>query len=142
MCCAHRCSRREPLSGARHAASVAEPRRACRSRRRHPELRHRRRYGTAGAEDQLTAVRVAILSARQGWHTDQLCRALTERGYEGRVLPYEALVAHLGGGGSAPAMTAGDEDLGACAAVLARIIRAGSLGQIVFRVDGLHTLGS
>jgi len=85
-------------------------------------------------------VRVAILSARQGWHTDQLCRALAERGHEGRVLPYETLVAHLGGGGSAPAMTAGDEDLGACAAVLARIIPAGSLEQIVFRVDALHTL--
>ena len=83
-------------------------------------------------------VRVAILSARQGWHTDQLCRALAERGHEGRVLPYEALVAHLGGG--APAMTAGGEDLGACAAVLARIIPAGSLEQIVFRVDALHTL--
>jgi RimK family alpha-L-glutamate ligase len=85
-------------------------------------------------------VRVAILSARQGWHTDQLCRALGERGHEGRVLPYETLVAHLGVGGSAPAMTAGDEDLGACAAVLARIIPAGSLEQIVFRVDALHTL--
>ena len=83
-------------------------------------------------------MRVAILSARQGWHTDQLCRALAERGHEGRVLPYEALVAHLGG--SAPAMAAGDEDLGACAAVLARIIPAGSLEQIVFRVDALHTL--
>ena len=85
-------------------------------------------------------MRVAILSARQGWHTDQLCRALAERGHEGRVLPYETLVAHLGGGGSAPAMTAGNEDLGACAAVLARIIPAGSLEQIVFRVDALHTL--
>ena len=83
-------------------------------------------------------MRVAILSARQGWHTDQLCRALAERGHEGRVLPYEALVAHLGGEG--PAMTAGGENLGACAAVLARIIPAGSLEQIVFRVDALHTL--
>lgn len=85
-------------------------------------------------------MRVAILSARQGWHTDQLCRALAERGHEGRVLSYETLAAHLGGGGSAPAMTAGGEDLSACAAVLARIIPAGSLEQIVFRVDALHTL--
>jgi RimK family alpha-L-glutamate ligase len=84
-------------------------------------------------------VRVAILSARQGWHTDQLCRALAERGYEGRVLPYEALVAHLGRGAAA-GVTAGGDDLGACAAVLARIIPAGSLEQIVFRVDALHTL--
>ena len=87
-------------------------------------------------------MRVAILAARQGWHTDQLCRALAERGHDGRVLPYETLVAHLGrgGGASASGMTAGGEDLGACAAVLARIIPAGSLEQIVFRVDALHTL--
>jgi len=83
-------------------------------------------------------VRVAILAAHQGWHTDQLCRALVERGHEGRVLPYEALVAQLGGAVSGVA--AGGEDIGACAAVLARIIPAGSLEQIVFRVDALHTL--
>jgi RimK family alpha-L-glutamate ligase len=83
-------------------------------------------------------VRVAILAAHQGWHTDQLCRALAGRGYEGRVLPYEALVAQLGG--AASGVAAGGEDIGACAAVLARIIPAGSLEQIVFRVDALHTL--
>ena len=83
-------------------------------------------------------MRVAILAAHQGWHTDQLCRALVERGHEGRVLPYEALVAQLGGAVSGVA--AGGEDIGACAAVLARIIPAGSLEQIVFRVDALHTL--
>jgi len=83
-------------------------------------------------------VRVAILAARQGWHTDQLCRALAERGHEGRVLPYEALVAHLGG--AASGVAAAGEDLARCAAVLARIIPAGSLEQIVFRVDALHTL--
>src|SRR5256714_270570 len=134
-CCAHRCSRREPQSGARHAASVAEPRRP-----RRPRPRHRRLHGAARAEDQLTAMRVAILAARQGWHTEQLCRALAERGYVGRVLAYEALVAHLGRGGAAPGVAAAGEDLGACVAVLARIIPAGSLEQIVFRVDALHTL--
>jgi RimK family alpha-L-glutamate ligase len=83
-------------------------------------------------------VRVAILAARQGWHTAELCRALAERGHEGRVLPYEALVGRLGGAG--PALTAGGEDLAACAAVLARIIPAGSLEQVIFRVDALHAL--
>jgi len=83
-------------------------------------------------------VRIAILAARQGWHTEELCRALAERGHEGRVLPYEALVARLGGAG--PAVSAAGEDLGACAAVLARIIPAGSLEQVIFRVDALHTL--
>ncbi|PYO67059.1 MAG: RimK family alpha-L-glutamate ligase, partial [Gemmatimonadetes bacterium] len=34
-------------------------------------------------------MRIAILAARPGWHTDELCRALAARGHEGRVLPYE-----------------------------------------------------
>jgi len=83
-------------------------------------------------------VRVAILAARQGWHTEELCRALAARGHEGCVLPYEALVARLGG--AAPGFAAGGTDLGACDAVLARIIPAGSLEQIIFRVDALHVL--
>ena len=83
-------------------------------------------------------MRIAILAARQGWHTDELCRALAERGHEGRVLPYEALVARLGGAG--PAVSAAGQDLGACAAVLARIVPAGSLEQVIFRVDALHAL--
>ena len=74
---------------------------------------------------------VAILSARSGWHTDELCRALGERGHEARVLPYEGLVARLGRG--AAAMLDAD-------AVLARIIPNGSLDQIIYRVDALHWL--
>ena len=85
-------------------------------------------------------VRVAILAARQGWHTDELCRALAERGHEGHVLPYERLVARLGRAGGGPVLAAADEDLTACAAVLARIIPAGSLEQVIFRVDALHTV--
>jgi glutathione synthase/RimK-type ligase-like ATP-grasp enzyme len=85
-------------------------------------------------------VRIAILAARQsgGWHTDQLCRALAARGHEGRVLPYEGLVSRFGGTG--PAFTAAGEDLTSCGAVLARIIPAGSLEQIIVRVDALHAL--
>lgn len=85
--------------------------------------------------------RVAILAARPGWHTDELRRALAERGHEGRVLPYEALVARLGGDGAeGVGLRAADEALAECTAVLARIIPAGSLEQIVFRVDALHAL--
>ncbi len=83
-------------------------------------------------------MKVAILAARQGWHTDELCRALAERGHAGQVLPYDALVTHLGG--ARPAVTAAGEDLTRCAAVLARIIPAGSLEQIILRVDTLHAL--
>src|SRR6266404_9617268 len=105
-----------------------------------PHLRHRRLHGAARPEDQLAAVRVAILSARQGggWHTDQLCRALAERGHEGCVLPYEGLVSRFGGSG--PPFVAAGEDLASCGAVLARIIPAGSLEQIIFRMDALHAL--
>jgi RimK family alpha-L-glutamate ligase len=90
-------------------------------------------------------VRIAILAARQGWHTAELYRALAARGHAGCVLPYEALVAHLGGtggggAGGAPRFAATGEDLGACDAVLARIVPAGSLDQIIFRMDMLHAL--
>src|SRR5204862_7378559 len=100
MCCARRCSRREPPWGV-----------------------------------HLT-VRVAILAARQGggWHTDQLCRALAGRGHEGRVLPYEALVAHLGGAGTASGVAAAGEDIGGWAAGVAGLHTAGALGEIVVLV--------
>jgi RimK family alpha-L-glutamate ligase len=82
---------------------------------------------------------VAILNAGTGWHTEELCRALAERGHTGRVLPYEALVARLGTvrGVSRGLSIAGTEILDADA-VLARIIPSGSLEQMIYRVDALH----
>jgi len=106
-------------------------------------------------------MRVPILAARAGWHTAELCRALAERGHEGRVVAYEGLVARLGGGSGKGEAGRGkreagsgkreggserqglwscDEDLEAAGAVLARIIPAGSLEQIIYRVDALHRL--
>ena len=35
-------------------------------------------------------MQIAILSARTGWHTDALCRALAERGHTGPVLHTKA----------------------------------------------------
>ena len=75
---------------------------------------------------------VVILSARTGWHTDELCRALEQRGHASRVQPYESLVARLG---TASRRAPIDAD-----AVLARIIPNGSLEQIIYRVDTLHWL--
>ena len=83
-------------------------------------------------------MRVAILAARPGWHTGELCRGLAERGHEGVVLPYDGLVAALGA--RAGSLASAGENLDACGAVLARIIPAGSLEQVVFRVDALHRL--
>ena len=85
---------------------------------------------------------VSILSARTGWHTDELCRALAERGHTGRVVPYEAVVARLGltNGRGRATLTADGEALLESDAVLARIIPNGSLEQIIYRVDALHWL--
>ena len=74
---------------------------------------------------------VLILSARTGWHTDELCRALAARGHLGRVRPYDWLVARFGG--SNDSNDPNDFDV-----VLPRIIPNGSLDQIIFRVDALH----
>ena len=76
-------------------------------------------------------MKIPILSSRSGWHTDQLLRAMAERGHEGVLLHYETLVARLGAGG---------EELLEARAVLARIIPNGSLEQIIYRVDALHWL--
>jgi RimK family alpha-L-glutamate ligase len=81
---------------------------------------------------------VAILSARTGWHTDQLCRALAERGHTARVLLYQGLVARLGGRGLAGGLSNDGAALLEADAVLARIIPNGSLEQVIYRVDALH----
>jgi RimK family alpha-L-glutamate ligase len=82
-------------------------------------------------------MKVVVLSARTGWHTDELCRALATRGHSASILPYEGLVARLGGeaGLSSERVALLDAD-----AVLARIIPNGSLEQIIYRVDALHWL--
>ena len=82
---------------------------------------------------------VSILSVRSGWHTDELLRALAERGHVGVVVPYEGLVARLGGPKGPPLQTEGIP-LFEADAVLARIIPSGSLEQVIYRVDALHWL--
>ena len=96
-------------------------------------------------------MRVVILSARTGWHTDELTRALTERGHLAAVVPYEGLTAtstsrrvfgnlgRLAGSARRPASTSeGQISVLDADAVLARIIPGGSLEQLIFRVDALH----
>lgn len=99
---------------------------------------------------RVTTMQVAILSARPGWHTRELCRALAERGHTGCVVPYDGLVASFGaprapataGGvgvrGSGDVLTSTGVSLFDVDAVLARIIPNGSLEQIIYRVDALH----
>jgi RimK family alpha-L-glutamate ligase len=82
-------------------------------------------------------VRLAVLAARQGWHTQQLERAAARGGHHATVLPYEGLLAKIG---AAAGLSTGGIDLDAMDLVLARIIPSGSLEQIIFRVDALHRL--
>ena len=79
---------------------------------------------------------IAILGAR-GWHTDELSRALAARGHRGEVLPYEGLVARAGSHAES-GLSIGAAAIFNADAVLARIIPAGSLDQIIYRVDALH----
>jgi RimK family alpha-L-glutamate ligase len=80
---------------------------------------------------------VAVLSARTGWHTDELLRALDARGHTGRVVAYEALQARIG---TRASLSSVQQQLLDVDAVLARIIPNGSLEQIIYRVDALHWL--
>jgi RimK family alpha-L-glutamate ligase len=82
-------------------------------------------------------VRIAVLAARTGWHTQQLEQAAAARGHQAVVLPYEGLVATIG---TSAALRSNGADLDSMDLVLARIIPSGSLEQIVFRVDALHRL--
>ena len=88
---------------------------------------------------------VVILSARTGWHTDELCRALAERQHTSRVLPYEGLLARFGVTNGAGLQSGATGELSSegtaildADAVLARIIPNGSLEQIIYRMDALH----
>jgi RimK family alpha-L-glutamate ligase len=84
-------------------------------------------------------MQIVILSVRTGWHTDELCRALAERGHIGVVLPYERLVARVGGSSaSSVGLSSEQAPILTADAVLARIIPSGSLEQIIYRVDALH----
>ena len=83
---------------------------------------------------------VPILSARTGWHTDELLRALAARGHTGTVVPYESLVARIAPRTTTATLSADSQQLLSAPAVLARIVPNGSLEQIIYRVDALHWL--
>lgn len=74
-------------------------------------------------------MRVAILSGGTGWHVQDLLRAAGELGHRAQALNFRALAA---GVETAPEPLAGFD------AVIVRTIPAGSLEQVVFRMDVLH----
>jgi RimK family alpha-L-glutamate ligase len=83
-------------------------------------------------------MKIAILGSRGGWHEAQLERTLRERGAEPLVVPVTALTARLATGPGG--VSAREQALETCAAVLVRAIPRGSLEQIIFRMDVLHRL--
>src|SRR5512145_1816747 len=83
-------------------------------------------------------MKVSILGAGAGWHTDELVRALAARDHRATVVPYEGLVARVGT--TAGRLSSHADQLLEADAVLARIIPNGSLEQIIYRVDALHWL--
>jgi RimK family alpha-L-glutamate ligase len=82
-------------------------------------------------------MKAAILGSRSGWHEARLGRALRERGVETLVAPITGLAAGVADG--TPLAAAGVR-LDDCAVVIVRAIPAGSLEQVIFRVDALHRL--
>ena len=74
-------------------------------------------------------MRIAILSGGSGWHVQDTLRAARELGHDARTLDFRAQ--------SASVNVAGDA-LDGFDAVLVRTMPAGSLEQVVFRMDLLH----
>jgi len=76
-------------------------------------------------------MRIAILSGGNGWHVQDLLRAAAELGHEAKAVDFRALAV---GVEMEPAPLAGFD------AVMVRTIPAGSLEQVVFRMDVLHAV--
>ena len=74
-------------------------------------------------------MRVAILSGGTGWHVQDLVRAAGELGHRATPLDFRALSARV---------NSASEALAEFDAVLVRTMPAGSLEQVVFRMDLLH----
>jgi ribosomal protein S6--L-glutamate ligase len=74
-------------------------------------------------------MRIAILSGGTGWHVQDLLRAARELGHRAEAVDFRKLAA---GVETEPAPLAGFD------AVIVRTIPAGSLEQVVFRMDVLH----
>lgn len=84
-------------------------------------------------------MRVAILGASPRWHAEQMQQALQARGHECTLLPITQLNAQVG---MSPRLGCLNADLDSFDIVLVRFIPAGSLEQIIFRMDALHLLES
>jgi len=74
-------------------------------------------------------LRIALLSGGNGWHVRDLQRAATTRGHQSTVVDFEKLSA---------AVVIGAKPFSEFDAIIVRTMPAGSLEQVVFRMDLLH----
>jgi ribosomal protein S6--L-glutamate ligase len=72
---------------------------------------------------------IAILCGGRGWHVQDLLRAAGEQGHTAAAVDFRAMTAGV---------EIGPEPLAGFDAALVRIMPAGSLEQVVFRMDVLH----
>jgi len=82
-------------------------------------------------------VRIGILGSRRSWHVEALRRALEMRGIPAECFPITRFVARIS---HQPRVRIEDQILENYDAIIVRSIPAGSLEQIIFRVDVLHRL--
>jgi RimK family alpha-L-glutamate ligase len=82
-------------------------------------------------------VRIGILGSRGSWHVEALRKALEDRGIPAECFPITRFVARIS---AKPRIRIEDQILENYDAIIVRSIPAGSLEQIIFRVDVLHRL--
>ncbi len=80
-------------------------------------------------------MRAGILRSREGWHIDQLEAAMASRGIESRKFSITDLALSVN---SSSMVSSGGFDLGSLDFMIVRIIPAGSLEQIMFRMNTLR----
>lgn len=83
---------------------------------------------------------IAILSAGEGWHVQDLLRAGGELGYRLSARPFPSLIGRVGSARSG--VEAAGVDLTSVDRVLVRIVPPGTVEQVVFRMDALHRLSA
>jgi RimK family alpha-L-glutamate ligase len=82
-------------------------------------------------------VKIGILGSKGSWHVEALVKALEERGILTNRFPITRLVARIS---DEPRVRVWEHTLEGYDAIIVRSIPAGSLEQIIFRVDVLHRL--
>jgi RimK family alpha-L-glutamate ligase len=83
--------------------------------------------------------KIGILSSQRGYHVLALEEAVRGRGFEPAFFNITRLAGRIGGD---PALEVRGRQIEDCRAVLVRTIPAGSLEQIIFRMDAFHRLES